>query len=478
MDDGGKKGRSGGIFGHSLRQPPANLQAEQALLGAILANNKAYAAVSEFLRPEHFSDAGHAAIYQQCVNGIEAGTTVDAVTLHNWWQGRMLDWWPGQAHEDAGRYLGHLITAMVGIINARDYGMAILEAARRRTLIAIGEELVNGAYAIEPPADALAGAASAKLDAALAGNLGKQAATLGQGAQAAFERADAAHRGDQSVQAFFTGIPVLDALWDGSYPSGLDILGARSNVGKSALAMQIARYNARLARDMPKAVQHGRSVHVFSLEMTALDLGAVSLAAATGISASDIRRGNIGGTRAGDLLRAQQELDTLPLTVDDTAGINLIELRARARAARRRGAGLFIIDHRDLIQRDPEYRRSSVMEWLAYLGQQLKVMAKQLDAAVILLVQLSRDIERREDSTPRKSDLMYTNEADADNIILLHRPGLGPVASAYKVKGRFGPLGDVILSYDGPRLTFGGPAPAQHPAPPSTDLLRRWGDDS
>ncbi|MBN8901316.1 MAG: replicative DNA helicase, partial [Rhodospirillales bacterium] len=226
------------LLGLSHRLPPSNVQAEQALLGALLANNRAYERVSEFLAAEHFADPIHGRIYQAIARRIESGQLADAVTLKAEFEHS------GILEEVGGTaYLAQLLTAMVGIINAGEYGRAIHDAWLRRQLIDIGETVVNNAFGMDAELDAKQQIESAEQQLF-------QLATEGgnDGGFITFERAltEAIHAAERAfhraggVSGLTTGLRDLDSKMGGLHPSDLLILAGRPGMGKTALATKIA----------------------------------------------------------------------------------------------------------------------------------------------------------------------------------------------------------------------------------------------
>src|SRR6185437_9244720 len=221
------------LFGLSQRLPPSNVQAEQALLGALLANNRAYERVSEFLAPEHFADPIHGRIFQAVARRIEAGQLADAVTLKAEFEhAGILDEVGGTA------YLTQLLTAMVGIINAGDYGRAVHDTWMRRQLIDIGETVVNNAFGAEPELDGVK-----QIEAAEQSLFDLAADNGSSGGFVTFERAltdailgaEKAFRRPGGVSGLTTGLRDLDNKMGGLHPSDLLILAGRPGMGKTAL---------------------------------------------------------------------------------------------------------------------------------------------------------------------------------------------------------------------------------------------------
>ena len=285
------------LLGLSQRLPPSNIQAEQALLGALLANNKAYERVSEFLAPEHFADPIHGRIYQAIVRRVEAGHLADAVTLKAEFEHS------GVLEEVGGTaYLAQLLTAMVGIINAGEYGRAIHDAWLRRQLIDIGEIVVNNAFGADPgtrPAASRSKSAEQSLfDLAIARFDRRRIRHVREGA----DRGDPGRR--TRVPSFRprrgaddSGLRDLDAKTGGMHPSDLVILAGRPGMGKTALATKIAfgaaksllaEARAKDANAMPRAC-----VAIFSLEMSSEQLATRLLSEEAQVSSDKIRKGEI-----------------------------------------------------------------------------------------------------------------------------------------------------------------------------------------
>jgi replicative DNA helicase len=395
------------LFGLSQRLPPSNLQAEMALLGALLSNNKALDRC-EGLKPEHFADEAIGAVYAAIVEGVQAGRLVDAVSLK-------------------GRFdqplLASLVASMVGILNAGEYARAIQDCAAHRQLIEIGESLVNGAFAGVPPAE-VGGAAAQQIDRILAGAVhsGKSFADAVDGAVA---YAEAAHRGDPNRARLETGIRSFDALWQGLRPGQLYYLMARSRTGKTPAAAQIARNVSRrlLERGSGKTPEH---VHFFSLEMTAEDLATINLAAVSRWTADELQSGRIGdGLAWKELDDRRATLAELPIHIDDDGGLSIAEIRVRARAAHRsHRTRLIIIDFMENIGRGAEHARMGLPEWTPFVGYQLKELAKALSVPVIALRQLNKSRDNAEATRPTLSDLPYDGGQAADGVFVLHRPEL------------------------------------------------------
>ena len=414
------------LLGLSQRHPPSNDRAEMALLGALLANNKAYERVSEFLSPEHFSDAVHGRIYQAIVRRVEAGQLADAVTLKAEFEHS------GLLDEVGGtKYFADLLTAMVGIINAGEYGRAVHDAWLRRQLIEIGEVVVNNAFGAEAELDGrqqIELAESALFRLATQGGNDGGFVTFERALTDAILGAERAFRRSGHVSGLSTGLRDLDKKTGGLHPSDLMILAGRPGMGKTALATKIAFGAAHaLVREAraedSNAVPKG-SVAVFSLEMSAEQLATRLLAEEARVSGDRIRRGEIGQRDFDRFVQVSREIAGLPLHIDDTPAITLSALRTRCRRLKRtKGLSLVVIDYLQLMRPSVGTKPESRVLEISQITQGLKAIAKELEVPVLALSQLSRAVESREDKRPQLSDLREsgTIEQDADMVLFVYR---------------------------------------------------------
>jgi replicative DNA helicase len=414
------------LLGLSQRLPPSNLSAEQALLGALLSNNRAYDRVSEFLLPDHFADPVHARIYESIARRIEASQIADPITLRAEFEHT------GVLAEVGGTaYLAQLLTAMVGIINARDYGRAIYDAWIRRQLIDIGETVVNQAFAPEPDLDGpkqIEMAEQSLFNLATHGNSDTKMMVFASALTRAIENAELAFRQSGHVSGLSTGLRDLDKKTGGLHPSDLLILAGRPGMGKTALATKIAfgaaesmLANARL--DDPAAMPKN-SVAIFSLEMSAEQLANRLLSEESRVSSDRIRRGEIGERDFAKFVSVAKKLQHLPLYIDDTPAITLSALRTRCRRLQRtKGLGLVVIDYLQLMRPSVGMRAESRVLEISMITQGLKALAKELKIPVLALSQLSRAVEGREDKRPQLSDLRESGsiEQDADAVMFVYR---------------------------------------------------------
>lgn len=411
------------------RKPPHNLEAEQAVLGAILVNNEALDKVLGFLEPDHFFESVHGRIYQTIIKLRERLQAATPITLRPFFE-------DDPALKEVGgaaSYLARLAGAAVTIINVEDYGKLIVDLADRRALIRIGEALVNDAYEadIDDPAEKqIEGAEQALF------NLSNRRSAEGGFVSFASALTEAVHiidraRKQDGISGKSSGMRALDNKMAGLQDSDLLILAGRPGMGKTSLATCIA-FNAaqQYARDkrdgIPLEQSKGAVVAFFSLEMSSDQLATRILAQESLVSSEDLRKGTLNDEEFRRVARASSELSELPLFIDDTPGLSIAALRARARRLHRRhGLGLVVVDYLQLLTADssrgraPENRVQEISE----ISRGLKGIAKSLRVPVLALSQLSRSVEQREDKRPQLSDLRESGsiEQDADIVMFVYR---------------------------------------------------------
>ena len=481
------------------RTPPANLEAEQALLGAILVNNAAYHRVSEFLKSEHFAEGVHGRIFAAIAKLMERGQLANPVTLKN-----LFDQ-DGALQEIGGaQYLARLAASVITIINAEDYGRTIYDLYLRRQLIAIGEDVVNEAYRHDLDRQApqqIETAEKRLFDLAETGQYEGGflpfASALGQ----AIAQAEAAFKRSGRTTGVATGFTDLDKLLGGLHPSDLVVLAGRPSMGKTALATNIGFHAARHYRPVRTAdgrtvAEDGAVVGFFSLEMSAEQLATRILAEESGVPSNNIRKGEVGSEDFQRFVEASQRLAEVPFFVDDTPALTIAGLRTRARRLlRQQGLGLVIVDYLQLIRGEENGAENRVQE-ISEITRGLKALAKELNVPVLALSQLSRAVEQREDKRPMLSDLRESGsiEQDADVVMFVFReeyylsrgePMRRPeesderfnmryddwkqrleqvhaTAEVLVSKQRHGPIGKVTLRFDGETTKFSSFADQAH----------------
>jgi replicative DNA helicase len=469
----------------TFRQPPHNLEAEQALLGAILVNNEALDRVSGFLSPQHFFDPLHGRIYETLATLIHAGKTATPITVKTFFENAE----PIDANMSVPQYLGRLAANATTIINAAEYGRTIYDLATRRSLILIGEDMVNTAYesAVDHAPRAQIEEAEGRLYALAEQNkYGKGFETFKSALTTAIEMANSAFQRSGHLSGASTGLADLDNKLGGLQRSDLIILAGRPSMGKTALATNIAYNVAKAHRyeqraDGTKETTDGGIVGFFSLEMSSEQLATRILAEQAEISSEKIRRGMIDENEFRKLSDVANEMSRIPLYIDQTGGITIAQLSARARKLKRQhGLDLLVVDYLQLLAGSKARSDNRVQE-ITEITTGLKALAKELAVPIIALSQLSRQVEQREDKRPQLSDLRESGsiEQDADVVMFVFReeyyverlkPAEGTpefadwmtkmsqVSGKAEViigKQRHGPVGTVELSFEGQFTRFG-----------------------
>jgi len=478
--------------GGALRSPPHNIEAEQALLGAILINNAAFHRVSDFLLAEHFAEAVHGRIFAAIAKLVERGQIANPVTLKN-----LFDQDGALAEIGGAQYLGRLAASMITIINAADYGRTIHDLYLRRQLINIGEDTVNDAYAhdLERDAQTQIEETERKLfDLAVKGQYDGGFQPFDKALATAITMAETAFKRSGRTTGVSTGFADLDDLLGGLHPSDLVVLAGRPSMGKTALATNIGFNAARAYR--PTRTPDGRVVAddgavagFFSLEMSAEQLATRVLSEESGVGSDRIRRGDVSHEDFDKFVQASQRLASVPFFIDDTPALTIAGLRTRARRLlRQQGLGLVIVDYLQLLRGGADFGADTRVQEISEITRGLKALAKELDLPVLALSQLSRAVEQREDKRPMLSDLRESGsiEQDADVVMFVFREeyylsrgepmrrpdesdekfnerygrwqerleavhGTGEVIIA---KQRHGPIGKVTLRFDGETTRF------------------------
>ena len=472
-----------------FRAAPHNLEAEQALLGAILVNNEAHDRVSGFLEPHHFYDPLHQQIYETAAKLIASGKQVTPITLKTFFEKAE----PVNANQTVAQYLGQLAANAATIINARDYGRTIYDLSIRRQLILIGEDMVNGAYdspVDSPPKEQIEEAETRLFALAESGKYGQGFQNFSNALTTAIEMANSAYRRDGGLSGIATALKALDAKMGGLQSSDLIILAGRPSMGKTALATNIAfnvaRGRARSLKErpdlQPSDPEHdGAVVGFFSLEMSAEQLATRIMSEQAGIPSEKIRRGMIDEADFKRLVETSQEMASLPLFIDQTGGITIAQLAARARKLKRQqGLGLLIVDYLQLLSGSGKRASDSRVQEVSEITTSLKALAKELSVPIIALSQLSRAVENREDKRTQLADLRESGsiEKDADVVMFVFReeyyvertkPSEGTVefqdwmskmqlvsgrAEVIIGKQRHGPVGTVNLQFEGSVTRF------------------------
>ncbi|HVX30949.1 MAG TPA: replicative DNA helicase [Nitrolancea sp.] len=420
--------------------PPSNLEAEQSVLGSLLIDRDAVIRIASFLKPSDFYSSGNGIIYEAILDLYNRRVPPDFVTVVDELTRRE------RLQEVGGvAYLTELINTVPTAVHIEYYGRIVERTATLRRLIDAGATIINIGYddsieveeALDRSERAIFGVSQLRTVRDFVG--------IGEVLETYFDKLDTIqqHRGD--VVGVPTGYADMDKLTGGFQRSDLIILAARPSVGKSALQLGIT-HNA--------AVKHGKTVGIFSLEMSAEQLVQRLLSMETGVDSHRLRMGLIDDSEWDQITRAFGRLAEANVYIDDTPGISIMEVRSKARRLyAERGLDLIIIDYLQLLSgRRTENRVQEISE----ISRSLKGLARELNVPVLALSQLSRAVESRTDHRPMLSDLRESGsiEQDADIVMFIYREevydketekkGLAEVIIA---KHRNGPTGTVNLRF-------------------------------
>ncbi|TJY42019.1 replicative DNA helicase [Cohnella pontilimi] len=424
------------------RVPPQNLEAEQAVLGAILLETEALITAMERIRAEDFYSVAHQRIYEAIVSLNEDSEPIDLITL----TARLRD--QGQLEEVGGvSYMAKLAAAVPTAANVEYYAQIVEEKSMLRRLIRTATNIVSSGYAEGDDVGALLSDAEQRILA-----LSNQRASTGfisirDVLMDVFERVEFLFNHKGGVTGIPSGFPDLDKMTSGFQRSDLIIVAARPSVGKTAFALNIAQN---------VAVRANETVAIFSLEMSASQLVQRMICAEANVDAGRMRTGFLEGDDWEKLSMAIGSLSEAQVYIDDTPGITVADIRAKCRRLKKeKGLGMILIDYLQLISgrgKAGENRQQEVSE----ISRTLKQIARELEVPVIALSQLSRGVEQRQDKRPMMSDLRESGsiEQDADIVAFLYRDDYYDKETEKKniieiiiAKQRNGPVGTVELVF-------------------------------
>lgn len=404
---------------------PQNIEAEAALLGAMMLDNRIVEDVQVRLRPEHFFEPLHGRIYEAILRLVDRNMLATPVTLRPLFEGDV-----GMRELGGPSYLAQLTGSGAAIIGARDFAQQIYDLALLRALIGVGRNMVEGALDTSEEVDPKSQIEQAEISLYKVAEQGGEEGSVKSFAQATktvIETASAALNSGGHVAGLTTGLERLNAKIGGLHPSDLIILAGRPGMGKTSLATNIAfNVAARYMRDQQDGISPsvGAPCAFFSLEMSADQLAGRVLSEQAEISSEQIRMGKLSHAEFTAFARAAQELENLPLYIDDTPGLTIAALRTRARRLKRqKGIGVIVVDYLQLLQGSGKSSDGNRVQEISEISRGLKTLAKELSVPVIALSQLSRAVEQRENKKPVLSDLRESGsiEQDADMVWFVYR---------------------------------------------------------
>ncbi len=433
----------------ALKVPPHDLEAERSVLGAILIDSSAINLVAEFLKPEHFYNPSHHLIFQSMLSLFENQQPIDIVTLVNQLKTE------GNLKKIGGKsYLSDLIDTVPTSANIEKYGQIVKDHYTKRKLIETSSRTVEKAFDEQAEVKKLLDEVETEIFSLSQEHLHRDFIHLREVLNESFERLEELMKSGYHFRGIPSGYEELDKKLAGFQSSNLIILAARPALGKTSFALNIAA-NVAIKNKFP--------VGFFSLEMSKEELVDRLLVAAADIDAWRLRTGRLSDEDYQKITEAMGELSEAPIFIDDTPGISILEMRAKARKLRARNdLKLLIVDYLQLA--DAGRRFDSRVQEVSFVSQGLKNLARELKIPVIAISQLSRAVEQRGTKKPQLSDLRESGsiEQDADVVLFLYQEEesedlLDQNKRLVKVsiaKHRNGPTGEIDLLFRGDRVRF------------------------
>ena len=391
------------------RVPPQNIEAEQAVLGAMLIKKEAIAEVQEILQPDDFYREAHRIVYEAMVQLQNNDEAVDLVTLtEQLRKSEQLDKIGGLA------FITQLANAVPTAANVVYHAKIVKEKAELRSLINAATAIASAAYEDNTDVENIMDDAEKKILAVANRQNGGAFESMKSIVMRTFERINVLYESKGGLTGISSGFKDLDKLTAGLQKSDLILVAARPSMGKTAFTLNIASYVGT----------HGGKVAFFSLEMSKEQLMQRMLCAEGGIDATKLRTGQLDTQEWNKLVHVADTLSRTPIYIDDTAGITVMELRSKARRLKaEHGLDLIIIDYLQLMQGRPSKNGDNRQQEISEISRSLKALARELDVPVIALSQLSRSVESRQIKKPMLSDLRESGslEQDADIVMFLYR---------------------------------------------------------
>ncbi|MBQ3305890.1 replicative DNA helicase [Candidatus Saccharibacteria bacterium] len=427
------------------RIPPQDLDAEKSLLGAMLISDAAFPDILEKIKHTDFYDQRHSEIFRAMTSLYDSHRPIDLLTLTAELKAAKTLKTVGGAP-----YLTELTNFVPTASHATAYADIIALASTKRKLIRAGSTIVEKAYADDADVNELLGDAEKELFEVSDKNSKSDYTSLQSLLEGAYDRIEELHKNRGSLRGLKTGFHDLDEKTAGFQPGDLIIIGARPAMGKTTFAQNIA-YNV--------AELNGKGVLFFSVEMSKEEIVDRMISDVAGVDSWNIRTGNISDEDFAKVGDALGEMDSIPLYLDDTSSLSVLDLRNKARrAAHDHDIGLVVIDYLQLLQGSDRYAGNRVQE-VTEISRGLKTLARELSVPVIALAQLNRQVTDRDNPRPVLSDLRDSGsiEQDADLVMMLHRPDYyhqhdddyeeTNITEVNIVKHRHGPVGSIELYF-------------------------------
>ena len=432
------------------RIPPQNIDAEKSLLGAILISEESLPDITMMVKPKDFYDERHQHIFEAMWTLYEHHRPVDLLTVRDQLKKKKLTEKAGGA-----AYLSELAGFVPTAAHAKAYAEIISKAAVRRRLIAAAASITETAYDEDSETIEILGEAERELFEVSDKTIQSDLISISDLLSDTFDRLEELHSNKGSIAGYKTGFPDLDRVTAGFHKSDLIILAARPAMGKTALALNFASNVARI---------NNKPVLVFSLEMGRQQLINRMLADASGIDSFKLETGNFSGEDFTQISEAMGELSELPIYIDDTPGLTVMEMLTKARrAAHDKEIGMIIVDYLQLMSGSSKRAMDNRVQEISEISRGLKLIARELNVPVIALSQLSRTVESRNPQIPMLSDLRESGsiEQDADIVMFLYREDYyNPDTDRQNItdliiaKHRRGATASIELFFDKARVRF------------------------
>ncbi len=432
--------------------PPQNIEAEKSLLGSLMINRNAIVKIADFLQPRDFYKHDHQLIYKAALELFDKNESIDILSLSARLKSKK------QLEEVGGKsYLAELINSVPNALHILDYAKIVQRKRILRDLIQSSYEIGQLGLNEEEDVDVLLDKAETRIFNIAQHSLSQQFTPVKGELEKAFERIDRLSKHKGTPRGVPTGFTQLDKILSGLQKSDLIVLAARPSIGKSGMALDIARY---------VAVHEKIPVGIFSLEMSKDQVVDRLISSQSNVDLWKLRTGRLSGDgENNDFARIQHALGVLseaPIFIDDTAGANIMQMRAMARRLQVQfGLGLLVVDYLQLME--PRNQNMGMVQQMTEVSRSLKGLSRELSVPVLALSQLSRAVEQRHPPKPRLSDLRESGaiEQDADVVLFIYREEKYKpdtvrknIADIIISKHRNGPVGNVELYFDEPRASF------------------------
>lgn len=432
----------------NVKIPPHNDSAETSVLGSILIDKDAISEVVDFLRPEHFYKDVHSYIYDAMISLFEKHEPVDVVTVTSELKKK-------GRYKDVGgtSYLTELVNGVPTSSNIESYARLVQDAYTKRRLITAAGKISEKAFSETSDVKSLLDSTESEIFSISQNNLRRDFIPIKDALAESFDRLDELHKKGLHLRGVPTGFTDLDTKLAGMQKSNLLILAARPGQGKTAFVLNMAQHIS---------IHEKVGVGIFSLEMSKEELVDRLLVSQADVDAWRLKTGRLSDEDFTKLSEAMGELAEAPLFIDDTPGLNILEMRTKARRLQmEHDVKLLIVDYLQLV--DPGRRFDNRVQEVSIVSQSLKNLARELKIPVMAVSQLSRAVESRGTRVPQLADLRESGaiEQDADVVMFLYREEAevekwetSPIVKLLIAKHRNGPLGEIDLLFKGDRIRF------------------------